>query len=348
MDELRNIVKNSNEEEVKSLLFQILLRINRLEEIEQYSEKQLLMDLKKIYSDFLNYKKSQANIRNSTNYKAVHIVFGDSASGSLKFVLKEMDLQQKEQIISLSDNFSIGPVWQLHNEKGLSHRYNWLKNHIIIDDEFIVNYQVEFNSTVLKINCIPKNIPIIIWIGENAHEQTALRYILYLLKEKTNDIFIMNTTTKYKNQFDTPNHDFYPFITGQISLDKLRLIYEENNRKGSLLTQEERKKFEMEWEQISTKQEVLRIWRNKEVCSVDEAYYDDYIIDKAKKLHNKRKSNEFIKSARLIGEVIGHLNQYIGDAFFEYRVRYLIMNGIFDIKGVPRAMRFYSIKLRQS
>lgn len=347
MDELRNIVKNSNEEEVKSLLFQFLLRINRLEEIEQYSEKQLVMDLKKIYSDFLNYKKSQANIRNSTNYKAVHIVFGDSASGSLKFVLKEMGLQQKEQIISLSDNFSIGPVWQLHNEKGLSHRYNWLKNHIIIDAEFIVNYQAEFNSTVLKIKCIPKNIPIIIWVGENADEQTALRYILYLLNEKTNDIFLMDATKRFKYLFNVPDTECFPLHTGEIISEKLRGIYEKS-RKGRLLTQEERKKLEKEWEQLSTKQEVLRIWRNKEVCSVDEAYYDDYIIDTAKKLYNKRKSNEFIKSARLIGEVIGHLNQSIGDAFFEYRVRYLIMNGIFEIEGVPRAMRFYSVKLRQS
>ncbi|WP_077319159.1 DUF3658 domain-containing protein [Virgibacillus proomii] len=91
------------------------------------------------------------------------------------------------------------------------------------------------------------------------------------------------------------------------------------------------------------------MWTNKEVRSIDEAYYDDYIINTAKKLHNKRKSNEFIKSARLIGKVIGHLNQYIGDDFFfEYRVRYLIMNGIFEIEGVPRVMRFYSVKLRQS
>ncbi|WP_445488147.1 DUF3658 domain-containing protein [Niallia sp. 03133] len=27
-----------------------------------------------------------------------------------------------------------------------------------------------------------------------------------------------------------------------------------------------------------------------------------------------------------MGEVIGYLDQYIGDEFFEYRVRYLIMN----------------------
>jgi len=53
-----------------------------------------------------------------------------------------------------------------------------------------------------------------------------------------------------------------------------------------------------------------------------------------------------MKSAVLVGEVYGHLEQYIGDEFIEYRVRQLIENGTFEIKGNPKAMRFYSIKVR--
>ncbi|MCM3576276.1 DUF3658 domain-containing protein [Mesobacillus subterraneus] len=88
------------------------------------------------------------------------------------------------------------------------------------------------------------------------------------------------------------------------------------------------------------------MWESKEIKSVEETYYDDYIISKAKKLHKERKNNDFMKSARLIGEVIGYLNQYIGDEYFEYRVRHLIMNGVFEIEGVPKAMRFYSVRLK--
>jgi len=233
----------------------------------------------------------------------------------------------------------------LDEKTGLSNRYEWLKKHINIDDEILDNYQDEFNNTTSEIIAVPKDAPIIIWIGENAHEQTALRYVLYLLKEKINDIFVMDTTSKYKNQFSTPETDFFPLHTEEISSDKLKLIYEKN-RKSNSLSQEERKEIEKEWEQLSTKQEVLRIWGNKGIHSVNESYYDDYIIDTARKIRIERKNNEFIKSARLIGEVMGHLNQYIGDQFFEYRVRHLIVNGIFEIEGVPKAMRYYSVKLR--
>lgn len=54
-----------------------------------------------------------------------------------------------------------------------------------------------------------------------------------------------------------------------------------------------------------------------------------------------------MKSARLIGEIIGHLNQKISDEFFEYRLIQLVLNGVFEIEGVPKAMRFYSVKLHE-
>lgn len=342
IDELKGIIKNTAEDEVKSLLFQTFLRINMLEETDQYTEGQFVTDLKKTYNDFLNDKRNQTDNKND---KVVHILFGDSASGSLKRVLKEMELQDEEKVISFSDLFSIGPVWQLNDEVGLNQRYEWIKNHLILDDDYIDKYQHHFNTTTSMINAIPNDVPIIIWGGENSHEQTALRYVLYLLKDKDNDIFLVNTTKQYKNQFDVPDTDCYPLHTGEIIPEKLRLIYEKS-RQVFPVSQEQRKKLEEEWQELSSTQEVLRIWGNNEIKNVDEAYYDDYIINKAKKLHKERKNNEFMKSARLIGEAIGDLDQYIGDEYFEYRVRSLIMKGVFEIEGVPKAMRFYSVKLK--
>lgn len=226
---------------------------------------------------------------------------------------------------------------------GLCHRFEWLKNHINLDDEYIDTYQDDFFQTTSQINAIPENTPIVIWVGENAHEQTGLRFVLYLLKEKSNDIFLMNTTTKYKKLFHIPNAEFFPLHTGEVSPEKFRLIYE-RSKDVHPLTQEERKSFEEEWKKLSTKEEVLRIWEKNEIYSVDEDYYDDYIIHSARRLH--RRNAGFMKSARLIGEVIGNVDQYIGDGFVEYRVRLLIMNGIFEIKGVPKAMRYYSVKLK--
>ena len=155
----------------------------------------------------------------------------------------------------------------------------------------------------------------------------------------------MNTNKAYKVHFDKPEIDFTPLCMGELSSKHLKQIYE-NEKNFHALTQIERKAFEQQWAQLCEEKEVLRIWESNKIVSVPENFYDEYIINTVKKFHKNNKHNEFIKSARVIGEVIGHLNQYVGDQFVEYRVRRLIVDGIFDMEGVPKEMRYYSIKLR--
>lgn len=345
LNEMKDMINHLDEKESKSLLLQFFIRMQLVEEGKGYSEQQFFLDLKNTYNDLLEYQKNQANIKRHTQFHTTHIVFGDSPTGSLKMALQELGLHEKEQIINFSDLFSIGPIWHLHDSQGITNRYKWLTTHINIDEEVLLNYEYHFKRTILNIEQIPSHHPIIIWAGENAHEQTALRLALYVLKDKTNDIFIVNTNEAYKTHFDKPEIDFTPRCMGELSSKHLKQIYE-HEKNGHALTQMKRQAFEQQWAQLCEDKEVLRIWENNKIMSVPENYYDEYIINTVKKFHQKKKHNDFIKSARIIGEVIGHLNQYVGDQFIEYRVRRLIVDGIFDMEGVPKAMRYYSIKLR--
>lgn len=339
------MLNHLEDEELRSLLAQFFLRMQLVEERKGYSEQQFFLDIKKTYNELLAYKKEQANNELHTQFHTTHIVFGDSPTGSLKIALKKLGLDQQERIITFSDLFSIGPILHLHNAQGITNRFEWLRTNINIDEEVLFNYEDHFKRTLLEIEKTPSHHPIIIWAGENAHEQTGLRFVLYLLKEKTNDIYIIQTNEAYKAHFDRPEIDFTPRNMGELSGEQLKQIYE-NEKMGHTLTQRERKAFEQQWEQLCEGKEVLRIWKSHQIMSVSETFYDEYIIQTVKKLHQEKKHNDFIKSARIIGEVIGHLDQYVGDQFIEYRVRRLIVDGIFDMEGVPKAMRFYSVKIR--
>ena len=341
---MKGTINELEETELKSFLFQFYLRMQLVEERKGYSEQQFYLDIKNTYHNLLEYKKNQASVEQQ-QFHTTHIVFGDSPTGSLKIALKELGIQQQEKIISFSDLFSIGSIWNLHDAQGVANRYEWLRTHINIDDEVLFNYEDNFKRTVSNIEQIPSHHPIIIWAGENAHEQTGLSFVLYLLKEKTNDIFVINTNEAYKTHFDKPEIDFTPRNMGELSYKQLIKIYE-HEKNGPALTQTERQAFEQQWEQLCEGKEVLRIWESNKIVSVPETFYDEYIINTVKKFHQEKKHNDFIKSARIIGEVMGHLNQYIGDQFIEYRVRRLIVDGIFDMEGVPKAMRYYSIKMR--
>lgn len=279
------------------------------------------------------------------NFQMIHILLGASASGSLKFVLREMGLDKKEKVISFWDMFSIGPVWQLHEENGVKSRFEWMKKCISDEYDEFPEYKQSFEKAIHQINSIPQGVHITIWTSDNAHEQTGLRFVVYLLKEKNIDISLINTTEEYEKLFQVKKVKYTLLHSGEIPPEKLQFIYERGSKK--LFMDHDREDLEKEWLSLADSQETLRIWRNGRIQSVPENYYDQFIIQRAKYLHRKTKLNGFMKSARVIGDVLGHLEQYIGDSFLEYRLKKLIKAGVFESEGSLEAMRFYSVRLKR-
>ncbi|GGA74817.1 DUF1835 domain-containing protein [Ornithinibacillus halotolerans] len=274
----------------------------------------------------------------------IHILSSASASGSLRFALKEMGLDKKERIISFNDTFSIGPVWRLNEEIGVKSRDEWMEQSM--SDKFFEynGYREHFEMVMNQIKLIPEGEHVTIWVSDNAHEQTGMRYIVHLLKEKNIDITVINTTEAYKELLQVKKVKYTILHTGEIPPEKLQIIYEQDfGQFFTLFTDHDREEIEREWLSLGESQETLRIWRNGRIQSITEDYYDDFIVKKAKRLFGKH--NEFISVARVIGEVLGHLEQYVGDSFLEYRIRKLIDAGVFELEGDLKARRFYSLKL---
>ncbi|MCY8917395.1 DUF1835 domain-containing protein [Bacillus atrophaeus] len=123
-------------------------------------------------------------------------------AGSLKFALKKLGKEDKEKVICFSDIFSVGPIKRLHEKEGLEERKNWLRSHFSpYDDYFNRDYIHDFTEALIALTQAPEYIPLMIWTGENSHEQTGLRLALFLLKDKKNDIILINTNQAYQEQF---------------------------------------------------------------------------------------------------------------------------------------------------
>ncbi|KAB2336367.1 DUF1835 domain-containing protein [Cytobacillus depressus] len=280
----------------------------------------------------------------------IHILFGDYPAGSLRVALKELGKYKLEQIISFRDMFSIGPVRKLHEKSGQEARLKWTKIALNDENDDFPDFQQKFYKAINQIYSIPKDVPITLWVADNAHEQTGLRYVLHLLKNKTNDIKVVNTTKMYAEHCKRPNIEYTVLQSGELSPEKLQVIYEQSKLTSTLSTLK-RKQLEEEWLALAESQETLRIWSKGRIKSVKEDHYDQYMIKMAKKLQAEREHEhepgDFMKSARLIGEVLGHLDQYVGDEFLEYRLRKLIEKGDFEMEGSLKAMRFYSVRLKR-
>lgn len=329
-----------SEKEAKNILEQVFYRLDELEEDTDYTEIQFAKDVKKVFKEHL---KDEHLNWDENNYRDVHIVFGAHTTGALKQSLRDSIIEKKSKIISFSEHFSIGPVWHLDSEIGITKRYEWLKNHINFEDEDISKYQINFNNAWMEIKTIPKHIPIIIWIGESSNEQTGLGYVLQLLKNKPNDIILINKKTA--NQEISSNTDIrYVYEKGGMNPKTLKTLYDKNRE--NTLSIKERKLIQKEWETLSDRQEVLRIWQKGKLYSVKENFYDDVIFKVIKNIHNNQKGKDFVSTLKVVGDVLGILENQIWDRFLEYRIRQMMSKGTLEFKGIPKGMRFYSVKLR--
>lgn len=344
IEELKKIIGELPDSEAKSLLFQIYLRLNLVKGTE-YSETDFVNDVKRIYDAISRVSISRSEESQVKKYQKVHILYDDSSAGSFKVTLKNLDVNKVENIISFSEMFSIGPVWRLHEQSGEEIRMDWMRK--VTNDEYsdFQSYRESFHKTVHEISTIPDDVPITIWVGDNSHEQTGLRYVLHLLRNKTNEIKVINTSKMFVELFNTPDVQYMVLKTGEISPEKLQVIYEQSITIPPL-SQEQRMVLEQEWLALSEHRDNLRIWEDEKIVSVSEDYYDPFIIEMAEYLHSQQEVKSFMRSARVIGQVLGNLDQCIGDSFFEYRLRELIKKGVFEFEGSLRAMRYYSVALK--
>lgn len=337
IEDLRRSILHLSENDAKSLLVQTMLRLKMVQESNE-DTGQVIEDLSSWYQEIETILQNDTVVERE--YKTVHLVCGESAAGSLRFTFGH-----EHKVIGFPDFFAVGPIEELHTEAGRERRFEWLRDHLNYQDDFIEKeYEHRFSKTLLEIEAIPPHVPLVIWTAENADEQTGIRYLFYLLKEKANDMILINTTTAYQELFNTEEYQYLYSHTGGPEPEKINDIFQK--KLSSPLTVEERRRFEKEWLTLAESKEVLRIWKNQSIKAVNEDYFDEMIISTAQKLHTKQREKDFIKAPRIIGEVFARIDQHVGDAFLEDRLRALIYKGVFEIKGIPKGMRYYSVKLK--
>ncbi|MDM5297238.1 DUF1835 domain-containing protein [Bacillus pumilus] len=274
----------------------------------------------------------------------IHIVFGAATAGSLKQALRGMKQKPVDDIITFDDIYSIGPLMHLHERKGQEARIEWMRH--VMSNEFggYDDMVIDQQKMLQQIKDIKDDSHLLIWMGNNAHEQVGLRYAMYLLKGKNVDVYAINTTIAYDQLFNTNTIRMDLRHTGEIPSEKFKIMFESKQHIHTF-TKEERERLQEEWLHFADKDHTLRVWRNEQTISIQEDEFDAYMVKMAKRVHQSCQDEDYIKTPRLIGEVIGHLEQYIGDEFIEYRLKKLIDHGVFDMKGKRTSMRDYSIKL---
>lgn len=333
LNQLKQGIRNLSEADAKSMLFLMLLN-------SQLSEGKIL-DMRQ------SIIKMSEELLTTKNAQTVHIVFGESPGGSLKVAFHDKDYEKTEDVIILPGNFSVGPVKNLHSIEGIEARFKWFDERYFTREEDIEHNKQSMLEAITRVKNIPPNLDIVIWTCQNAHEQTGLWLVLAMLKDRLNPIFVLDTFTAFHDTHIYPQleEENYPRSTGEMTSNNLRLFYEQYELRP-LRKAKRQLLCEKGLRMLMDEDKIIRTWEHQELWHNNDESRDDYfIIECAKRMCLEKGKVEYIKSARLIGEVLGHMVQYRGDEWLEYRLRRLIEQGVFAYKGNLKAMRYYEVKL---
>ncbi|MCK9859893.1 DUF1835 domain-containing protein [Paenibacillus sp. ATY16] len=270
----------------------------------------------------------------------VHIVFSLSDAGSLKVALSEAGRRHENKVVAFNDLFSIGPIKHLEQPEGQRNRQRWMLDRFspfrVLNDR---NRESQLDHMIEEIKAIPEEKCVIVWCSDNSHDQTGLRLVMHLLRNRQQPVQLVNFTESLRDMTIPPIAQAY--VDREVYRDMVS-----NYENARMLTSRERQQYMSEWEELSNSDYELRLWQGGEIKGSEIEAIDGIIVSAAVTAVQECGDEEgFVKAGTVVAKVFEHVNQVIGDGFIEYRMWSLISNGVFEFRGLPGALYQYSLRL---
>ncbi|OAB41631.1 DUF1835 domain-containing protein [Paenibacillus glacialis] len=344
MDKFLKQLREFQEWEIRAVLNDVL-NMTALTASQEKGEERMLADgIMKLWDDHLEEARKR-RVEVEELQSTVHLVFGLSDAGSLKVTLSELGRREENKVLAFNDLFSIGPIMHLDKAEGQQRRMHWLMERFTVYkfDRFI-NQEQQIGSMIETIASIPEHKSVTIWCGDNSHDQTGLRFALYLLKERKQPVSVVNVSEVSMEIPTYTKEELTPYAQGLIEQDIYKEIVKRCN--GVMpLDADRRRCYESEWLEISSQGHMLRLWQDGEIKGREEDELDNIILSAITKLKEEENSDGFVKAGSVVAKVFENLQQLVGDQFIEYRMWTLISDGILTFKGLPGAMHQYSVRI---
>lgn len=262
----------------------------------------------------------------------IHITFGDSAYGNLKYAFQQKHEYKNEKVISVNEDFSIGPIYKLDSMEGMQERKQWLKDVLTtVGPASDLDY-LDWIETTLKKNSqiveeVPSGSKVILWYGESASDVIGVGFVLSLLQNKNIQFEEVNVTD-FSHHIEFKVHDLQdkeiPHVLKSLGEMPSELISEALQTKKELY-QAQVKSLIQDWKKCSQTNGILRILVDKKIKAVSEDYYDASILEHT--------SNEYQRASIIVGKIMGENEQRIGDTYLNFRVHHLIQQGKLSSQG---------------
>ena len=256
--------------------------------------------------------------------KNIHIVNGNSAAGSLKFILKKENIDSVNEVFCFNDFLSTGPLFQIESDNGLQKRRSYISKLINkVNSNYPLNEIIDNISELKEINFSDCD-RIIVWHGNNAPERLMkLLCCKFINNEKLFEVDISSFQIDKKT----------PRAVGECTPQTLLTLLNNGLKK---ISQEEYSENIKTWDKLTLTDSDLRILNQGNLENVSESFFDQLILEQC--------TNEFTPALKIVGKVLGKSKQLIGDTFIVYRLFHLIETKRMKHQGEMNNIRSLLVK----
>jgi hypothetical protein len=269
----------------------------------------------------------------------IHVVFQPADADVLRKAF-ELEPSMSGELLTVCDDFAVGPVSDIYSEEGINNRKEWWKE-VLREGDYdghvesgVVNDQTVVESIVNRLNA-EKNEVLWIWAAQNKHDVSGYYWLISQLKEFQGRIFLL-----YLNNLPFINEKgsiFYPENLFEIPAKE----FLKAKRLARPVTLSEFEIDPDEWNRLQSENKGIRILEGgKKLVQYDYDYYDEDL--------RKFIGKDWQKASRIIQQFLSKNKQKTGDAFLLWRLKLIIQNGGYDVQGTIRNMKEFEVKAMAS
>lgn len=195
----------------------------------------------------------------------VHFGYGDSAAGCLRSAI-ELGMPGDKVVVS-RDDFTQGPIDDCIQDGGLSQRSEYWKNLNTLHTR-MADVKDHYASTLNVLNDIESDATVVLWIGDSAHDILASAWLLTYFDTKDFDWqYIDLKEIEIEGKLEAVNAAMFTPEQIAKSYDKVSALDDQREEDLKAL-----------WSLMAKENSAYRIFDNGQVISVEEDYYDDFIL----------------------------------------------------------------------
>lgn len=265
----------------------------------------------------------------------IHIVFEEANINVLQQAIA-LDETLTGSIIQIKDDYAVGPLGNIYAAEEMETRKNWWRMVLAGSDieDKVDSGEVDDNKTVQElITILQSNEQEIVWIwmAQNKHDVCSYYWLLPFIKDFQGRVYVL-----YMNNLPFINEKgnlFYPTNLWQI----LPKEFIKAKKLARPITLSEFEVDPDEWKKICMENNGVRILEGgKKITSNDYDYYDAAL--------KKYVTGDFQKASKVIYQFLSKEKEITGDAYLLWRLKKLIEENNWEVKGEMKGMKDFEIK----